>query len=71
VRAANVPSGEDPALGWRELVDQPVQVREVPGDLVTLLSESNVGGLAALVQRCLEGARERCPLRTKMIRSGR
>ncbi|MCP4660547.1 MAG: hypothetical protein GY856_34540, partial [bacterium] len=53
LRAADVPSGGDSTLGWGELVNHPVEVREVPGDHVTLLSESNVGGLAAQVRRCL------------------
>ncbi len=56
LRAAEV-RVEDPALGWEALVTEPLEIHEMPGDHVTLLSRATVGELAARLRRCFEKLR--------------
>ena len=46
----------DPALGWSGLVER-LEIREVPGDHVTLLREPHVLTLAVELKACLDAAR--------------
>ncbi len=48
--------GGDPAQGWGELARGGVEVREVPGNHMTLLREPHVRGLAAALRDSLERA---------------
>jgi thioesterase domain-containing protein len=50
------PSAADPTLGWGALSTAPVEVRRVPGDHVSMLSEPHVKTLAAELGRLLEEA---------------
>lgn len=47
-------SFQKPALGWGELTTQPIEIHEVPGDHVTMLSEPHVQVLADKLKCCLE-----------------
>jgi thioesterase domain-containing protein len=50
------PFASDPALGWGALSTAPVEVRRVPGDHVSMLSEANVHALAAELASFIEEA---------------
>ncbi|MDQ1592737.1 MAG: hypothetical protein QOG71_3364 [Pyrinomonadaceae bacterium] len=50
------PSAIDPDLGWTALSTHPVDVRHVPGDHVTMITEPHVESLAAQLKRSLAEA---------------
>jgi natural product biosynthesis luciferase-like monooxygenase protein len=58
-RAAKQPLGicPDPTLGWDGLIEGELDVREVPGHAIGILSEPRVGILAGQVRGCLDRAR--------------
>jgi thioesterase domain-containing protein/acyl carrier protein len=46
-------SFRQPALGWGELTTEPIEIHEVPGDHVTMLTEPHVQVLADKLKSCL------------------
>lgn len=52
------PSGSfwDPAAAWREVIGDRLEIREIPGDHVTIFSEPNVDILARELRLCLDTA---------------
>ena len=49
-----IPLLEDPALGWTPFSDQPIEVFDVPGDHLTMITEPHVRGLADPLRECLQ-----------------
>jgi thioesterase domain-containing protein len=43
----------DPALGWRTRSDQPIEIRDVPGDHFSMVMQPHVAGLAEQLGACL------------------
>ena len=58
-RAAKQPLGicPDPTLGWDGLIEGELDVREVPGHAIGILSEPRVGIVAGQVRDCIDRAR--------------
>ena len=42
-----------PALGWRELTTHPIEIYDVPGNHITMLTPPHVRTLAQILQSCL------------------
>lgn len=57
-RSGERPPYLDPAFGWRELVGDRLEVREVPGNHWTIFSEANVEVLAKALAGYLAAASE-------------
>lgn len=63
-KAQEQPAGEagaDETMGWGALSPEPVEIRVVPGDHISMLAEPHVRVLAQHVQECLERAQTGAP----------
>lgn len=46
----------DPSLGWQRFTSQPIVIREVPGNHVSMLGGPEAAGVAAVMRECLDAA---------------
>ena len=63
--------GDDPYLGWRDLVSGGIEVHHIPASHLNILQEPGVTVLAAKLRECLERVPSRMSLSAAAGSSGR